>query len=201
VPSARLGAAPRAALTSTSRHRAALGNPCVPTSPAPTFRRRATLRASHVPVVPMPTSRRRVAPRAPRVPTAPAPTFWLRAALGALRVPAAPSSHVRVGEPMLMGGGVAVGAARGRKPRGTAGVGRLATGSSKPGRISDAGRWGAGGEVPAVLRWVPMVETVGLNLQRKSRSVRLGKAMRGKLSSSKTTCRETIRRFVERSRQ
>jgi hypothetical protein len=37
--------------------------------------------------------------------------------------------------------------------------------------------------------------------QRKSRSVRWGEAAGGKLASSKTTCRETIRRFVERSRQ
>jgi hypothetical protein len=54
-------------------------------------------------------------------------------------------------------------AAWGRKPGGTVGVGRLATGGSKPGGISGAGRRGAGGEVPAVVRWVPMVETVGLD--------------------------------------
>jgi hypothetical protein len=41
------------------------------------------------------------------------------------------------------------------------------------------------------------VETVKPNSQRKSRLVGLGEAARGKLSSSKTTCRETIRRFVE----
>jgi hypothetical protein len=46
-----------------------------------------------------------------------------------------------------------------------------------------------------------MVETVGPDSQRKSRSIRLGEAGSGKLSSSKTTCRETIGRFVERSRQ
>jgi hypothetical protein len=33
------------------------------------------------------------------------------------------------------------------------------------------------------------------------RSVRLGEAAMEKLSSSKTTCQETIRRFVQRSRQ
>jgi hypothetical protein len=44
------------------------------------------------------------------------------------------------------------------------------------------------------------VETVGPDSQRKYRSVRLGEAASGKLSSSKTTCRETIRWFVERSR-
>jgi hypothetical protein len=36
--------------------------------------------------------------------------------------------------------------------------------------------------------------------QRKSRSVRWGEAASGKLASSKTTCREMIRRFMERSR-
>jgi hypothetical protein len=33
--------------------------------------------------------------------------------------------------------------------------------------------------------------------QRKSKTVRWGKAASGKLASSKTTCRETIRWFVE----
>jgi hypothetical protein len=102
---------------------------------------------------------------------------------------------------MVTGGGTAVVVARGRKPGGTAGVGRLATGGSKPGGISGAGRWGAGGEVPVVVRWVPMVESMGPDAQRKSRSVRLGEAARGKLPSSKITCQETIRRFVEKSRQ
>jgi hypothetical protein len=97
--------------------------------------------------------------------------------------------------------GVAVVAAQGRNPGGTAGAGREATGGSKAGGFSGAGRRGAGVEVPAVVRWVTMVEIVGLDSQRKSRSVRLGEAASGKLSSSKTTCRETIRRFVERSRQ
>jgi hypothetical protein len=46
-----------------------------------------------------------------------------------------------------------------------------------------------------------MVKTVGPDSQRKSRSVRLGEAASGKLFSSKTTCHETIRQFVERSRQ
>jgi hypothetical protein len=45
-----------------------------------------------------------------------------------------------------------------------------------------------------------MVETMGPDSQRKSRLVRLGEAASGKLSSSKTTCDEMIRRFVERSR-
>jgi hypothetical protein len=53
-----------------------------------------------------------------------------------------------------------------------------------------------------VVNRVPMVETlVELDSQRKSGSVRLGEAASGKLSSPKTTCCETIRRFVERSRQ
>jgi hypothetical protein len=98
-------------------------------------------------------------------------------------------------------GGTAVVAARGRNPGGRAGAGRGATRGSKHGGISGADRRGAGVEVPAVVRGVLMVETVGSNSQRKSRSVRLGEAVSGKLSSSKTTCRETIRQFVERSRQ
>jgi hypothetical protein len=87
--------------------------------------------------------------------------------------------------------GTAGGTARGRNPGGTARAGRGATGGSKTG--------GAGVEVPTVVRWVPMVETVGPDSQIKSRSVRLGEAASGKLSSSKIACRETIRRFVERS--
>jgi hypothetical protein len=79
--------------------------------------------------------------------------------------------------------GAAVVAARGRNPGGTAGVGRGATRGSKLGGISGAGRRGAGVEVPAVVRWVPMVETVEPDSQRKSRSVRLGKVASGKLSS------------------
>jgi hypothetical protein len=92
-----------------------------------------------------------------------------------------------------MAGGVAVVAVRSRNPGGTVMAGKGATGGSKPGGISGAGRWGAGVEVPVVVRWVPMVETVGADSQRKSRSVRLGEATSGKLSSSKITCRETIR--------
>jgi hypothetical protein len=80
-------------------------------------------------------------------------------------------------------------------------AGRGATGGSKPSGISGAGRWDARVEVPAVVRSVPMVETMGPDSQRKSRSVRLGEAVSGKLSSSKTTCREMIKQFVERSRQ
>jgi hypothetical protein len=77
----------------------------------------------------------------------------------------------------------------------------VSTGGSKPGGISGAGQRGAKVEVPAVVRWIPMVRTVGPDLQRKSRPVRLGEAASGKLSLSKTTCRETIMRFVERSKQ
>jgi hypothetical protein len=100
-----------------------------------------------------------------------------------------------------MAGGTAVVAARGRNPRESIGAGTGATGGSKPRGISGAGRWGAGVELPTVVRWVPMVETMGPDSQRKSRSVRLSEAASRKLSSSKTTCRETIKRFVERSRQ
>jgi hypothetical protein len=95
--------------------------------------------------------------------------------------------------------GVAVGATRGRNPGRTVGAGRGATSGSNPGGTSGAG-W-QGSTVPAVVSRVPTVETVEPASQRKSRSVGLGEAARGKLSSSKTTCRETIRRFVERSRQ
>jgi hypothetical protein len=57
--------------------------------------------------------------------------------------------------------GATVVVARGKNPGGTVGAGRGATGGSKLGGISGAGRRGAGVEVPAVIRWVPMVETVG----------------------------------------
>jgi hypothetical protein len=97
--------------------------------------------------------------------------------------------------------GAAVVAARGRNPGGTAGAGRGAIGGSKRRGISGSGRRGAGVKVPAVVSWFPMVKSMGPDSQRKSRSVRLGEAASGKLSSSKITCRETIRRFVERSRQ
>jgi L-aminopeptidase/D-esterase-like protein len=97
--------------------------------------------------------------------------------------------------------GATVVAARGRNLGGTTGAGRGATVGSKPGGISGAGQRGVRVEVPAVVRWVPLVETVEPNSHRKSRSVRLGKTASEKLSSSKTTCRETIRRFIERSRQ
>jgi hypothetical protein len=80
-------------------------------------------------------------------------------------------------------GGAAVVAARGRNPGGAVGAGREATGGSKPGGSFGAGRRGARVEVPAVVRWVPMVKTVGPDSQRKSRSVRLGEAASGKLSS------------------
>jgi hypothetical protein len=107
---------------------------------------------------------------------------------------------VQGGGPSVPAGGAAVVAARGRNPGGTVGAGRGATGGSKPEGISGAGWRGARVEVLAVVRWVPMVETVGPDSQRKYRSIRLGEAASGKLSSSKTTCRETIRWFVERSR-
>jgi hypothetical protein len=98
-------------------------------------------------------------------------------------------------------GGAVMVAARGRNPGGSARADRGAIGGSKPGGISGVGRRGAGVEVPAVVRWVLMVEIVGPDSHIKSRSVRLGEVASGKLSSSKTTCHETIRRFVERSRQ
>jgi hypothetical protein len=61
-------------------------------------------------------------------------------------------------------------------------VGRGAIGGSKLGGISGAGRWVVRVGVPAVVRWVPMVEIVGPDSQRKSRLVRLGETASGKLS-------------------
>jgi hypothetical protein len=92
-------------------------------------------------------------------------------------------------------------ATRGRNPRGTAGAGKGATSGSKPGGTTRAG-WQATVVVePVGGSRVPMVETVEPDSKRKYRLVILGEAASGKLSSSKTTCRETIKRFVERSRQ
>jgi hypothetical protein len=56
--------------------------------------------------------------------------------------------------------GAAVVAARGRNPGGTVGTDRGAIGGSKPRGNTGAGRRVARVEVPAVVRWVPMVETV-----------------------------------------
>jgi hypothetical protein len=92
-------------------------------------------------------------------------------------------------------------AARGTNPGRTAGAGRGATSGSKPGRTTRAG-WQATVVVElAVGSRVPMVETMEPDSKRKFRLIRLGEAASGKLSSSKNTCRETIKRFVERSRQ
>jgi hypothetical protein len=95
--------------------------------------------------------------------------------------------------------GTAVGAACGRNPEGTARAVRGGTSGSNLGGTSGAGWQDA--MVPAVVSRVPTVETVELDSQRKSRSVGLDEVTKGKLSSSKTTCREMIRRFVDRSRQ
>jgi hypothetical protein len=94
--------------------------------------------------------------------------------------------------------GAAVGATRGRNPRQTVEAVRGATSGSNPEETFGAGWQGA--TVPAVVSQVPTVETVEPNSQRKSTSMGLGEAARRKLSSSKITCRETIRHFVERSR-
>jgi hypothetical protein len=82
--------------------------------------------------------------------------------------------------------GATVDAARGRNPGRTVGAARGATSGSNPGGTSRAGWQGA--TVPAVVSRVPTVETVEPDSQRKCRSVGLGEAARGKLSSSKTTC-------------
>jgi hypothetical protein len=103
--------------------------------------------------------------------------------------------------------GAAHGAAESREtalgwnPGGTAGAGRGVTRGMKPGGTTGAGRQAAAIVVPAVVRGILMGLTEEPDSQRKSRSVRWGEAAIGKLASSKTTCRETIRRFVERSRQ
>jgi hypothetical protein len=60
-----------------------------------------------------------------------------------------------------MTGDAAVVATQGRNLGGTARAGRGAIGDSKPRGISGAGRRGAGVEVPAVVRWIPIVETMG----------------------------------------
>jgi hypothetical protein len=65
------------------------------------------------------------------------------------------------GEPSETAGDTAVVATRGKNPGGTVGTGREATKSSKPGGISSADRQGVKVEVLAVVRWVPMEETVG----------------------------------------
>jgi hypothetical protein len=93
---------------------------------------------------------------------------------------------------------IAIGAAWGRNLKGTARAGRGATSRSNPRGTFGAGWQGA--MVPTVVSRVPTVETVEPDSQRKSTLVGLGEAARGKLSSSKIMCRETIRRFVERSR-
>jgi hypothetical protein len=95
--------------------------------------------------------------------------------------------------------GATVDDAQGRNPDGAVRVGRGATSSSNPRGTSRASWQGA--TVPTVVSRVPTVGTVEPDSQRKSRSVGLGEAVRGKLSSSKTTCREIIRWFVERSMQ
>jgi hypothetical protein len=74
--------------------------------------------------------------------------------------------------------GAAVGAARGRNPGGTVGVGRGATSGSNPGGTSGVGWLGA--TVPVVMSRVPTVETVEPDSQRKSMLVGLGEATRGK---------------------
>jgi L-aminopeptidase/D-esterase-like protein len=79
--------------------------------------------------------------------------------------------------------GAAVGAARGRNSRGTTGAGRGATSGLIPGGTSGASCQGA--TVPTVVSRIPTVKTVEPDSQRKSRSVGLGEAARGKLSSSK----------------
>jgi hypothetical protein len=80
-------------------------------------------------------------------------------------------------------------------------VGRGATRGSKPGGTTGVGWQAAVVVEPARGSQVPMVKTVEPDSKRKSRSVRLGEAASEKQSSSKTTCRETIKRFIERSKQ
>jgi hypothetical protein len=77
----------------------------------------------------------------------------------------------------MRGATVEVGATRGT----TIGAGRGATSGLNLGGISGAGRQGA--MVPIVVSRIPTVVTVEPDSQRKSRSVGLGEATRGKLSS------------------
>jgi hypothetical protein len=112
------------------------------------------------------------------------------------------AAHVAAGDAWAMGSATGViEAARGRNPGGTENAGRGATSGSKPRGATEVGWQAAMVVEPVGGSRVPMVETMEPGSKRKYRLVRWGEAARGKLSSSKTTCRETIRRFVERSRQ
>jgi hypothetical protein len=77
--------------------------------------------------------------------------------------------------------GTTVGATRDRNPGRTAGAERGATSGSNPGGTSGACWQDA--TVPAVVSRVSTVETMEPDSQKKFRSVGLGEAVRGKLSS------------------
>jgi hypothetical protein len=68
---------------------------------------------------------------------------------------------------------------QGKNPGGTAEAGRGATGGSNPGGTSGASMQDIVVEVPVVVSWVPMVETVEPDSQRKSKSVGLGETASG----------------------
>jgi hypothetical protein len=65
----------------------------------------------------------------------------------------------------------------------TRGIVVVATQGRNPGGTVSAVRLSAGVEVSAVVSQVPMVETMETDSQRKSRLVRLGEPVSGKLSS------------------
>jgi hypothetical protein len=90
--------------------------------------------------------------------------------------------HAQGGGPSVIAVSAA-GASHGKNPGGTARAGRGATGGMNPGGTFGASRQGAMMEVPEVVSQVPIVETVEPDSQRKSRSVGMGEAARGKLSS------------------
>jgi hypothetical protein len=89
--------------------------------------------------------------------------------------------------------GTGRGAASGWKPGGTKGAG--ATRGANPGGTLGAGK------LPAGERGVPMDGTKDPDSSKKSRLDEEIKFAKGKSASSNTTCRETMMRLVDRSRQ
>jgi hypothetical protein len=99
------------------------------------------------------------------------------------------------------------GAASGRKLGGTIGTRRGAVettpGGVESSELGTSSSVAVCGTVDPVRRGVPMGGTTGASsISKKSKlSVGWGEAAKGKIASSKTTCREITRRLVERSRQ
>jgi hypothetical protein len=103
-------------------------------------------------------------------------------------------------------GGVST--ARGRKPGGTTGVTQRGAVETMSGGVESSElvtslSMAVHGTVDPARRGVPMVGTTGASSENKKSRLLVGwgEAAKGKTASSKTTCREIMRRFVERSRQ